>query len=364
MPPLSKQWKITMTDGKTAYEEQVVEVLKWENIPWAQGDPSKPFKLNARDETGPMIALKSIYLFEPTMQAKYDFVGAIPPAGQPLEYTKGAPPLSTAGSLDMDDPAAPTYYFEIKRTLWTLGRGYSKHLTNVTKVEKQNDGLLHLVAEGTDISNRAGARWELTIDPQAAYMVRSAQLYVADSKDPVIAITNSGLRWENSRCVPRDANWEDRYVVGAKATSKFVSVSATADLDFLEQVQAAMRPPYPLHTDVTDQRMTPELALQYEASELYPKGRKGQEQAILFDQLEKSGLATPADNGPRGKEAAQSLESTTSKNEKQNGSRMLGSSPPPGKPRRIVAGIVFVVSLMAAAVYIGARLRRRSATDD
>jgi hypothetical protein len=114
IPPLSKKWKITMADGKTAYEEQVVQVLRWEDIPWVKGDASKPVKLNARDDSAPMIALKTIWLFEPTMQAKYDFVGSIPPAGKPLENVEGHPALSTAGSLAFDEPSAPTYTFDYR----------------------------------------------------------------------------------------------------------------------------------------------------------------------------------------------------------------------------------------------------------
>lgn len=291
LPPLRKKWQLTMSNGKIAYEEEVIEVLKWEDVLSPNQDiPERRQTGSLRSRGEPMTALRTTYFFGPTAQAKYDFVGKIPPYGLLPPWPENSPGLATAGSLAFDDPDTGAYRFDIRRTLWSLGRGYSAYITNIKDVAKQEDGLISVIAEATDISSRQGAKWELVIDPSAAYMVRSAKLYRmgTNQPQPTISIVNSGVKWHGSRCVPEKSEWKDSYVGGRSISNEFHSASSEADMEFLKHAEGTMRRPYLVHTDVADLRMTPELTVQYRAGDLFPKGRKGLEEAILFEQFEKS----------------------------------------------------------------------------
>jgi len=277
LPPLRKKWHLTMSNGKIAYEEEVIEVLKWEDVLSPNQDiPERRQTGSLRSRGEPMTALRTTYFFGPTAQSMYDFVGKIPPYGLLPPWPENSPGLATSGSLAFDDPDTGAYRFDIKRTLWSLGRGYSAHITNIKDVAKQEDGLISVIAEANDISSRQGAKWELVIDPSAAYMVRSAELYRMYRRgtyqpQPTISIVNSGVKWYGSRCVPEKTEWKDSYAGGRSISNEFHSASSEADMEFLKHAEGTMRRPYLVHTDVHDLRMTPELIVQYRAGELMPK---------------------------------------------------------------------------------------------
>jgi len=373
IPPQEKKWKISMSDGKIAYEEDVIEILKWEDVTWANNKQGKEVRISLRGgkETMPAIVLRSTYLFGPTMQAKYDFVGKIPPVGKLPPWPEGSPGLATAGSLDFDDPDAPTYNFEIKRTLWTLGRGYSKHIADITKIEKQKDGLIFVIAEGTDISYRQGAKWELLIDPDAAYMVRSAKLFKMGNEKPIISIVNSGIKWEGSRCIPNESTWRDNYLGGNIATSEFKAVSSEADVKFIRHAEMTMKSPYLLHTDVTDHRMNPEMMMQYNAGKLFPKGkRKGDEDfdlSVLTDpQAFTSQKQDPPQNGKSQVVSAKDTKSSVRDSEPFSKSERNNQSFPLARNtinkfdiKRVAACFILFLSLTVGICYFCFRMRRR-----
>ncbi|HUT31583.1 MAG TPA: hypothetical protein VMX13_17465 [Sedimentisphaerales bacterium] len=350
-----------MSDGKIAYEEDVLEVLKWEDVLGpSESIPEAPQTDTDRARSGVMIALRSTYFFGPTAQAKYDFVGKVPPPGPLSPWPEDSPGLATCGSLDLDDPNAPTYKFELKRTLWSLGRGYSSHLTNITQLTQQEEGLISVAASGTDISGRQGAKWELTVDPDAAYMVRSAKVYRPGQDEPTISIANSGIEWHGSTCVPQKSEWKDVYAGGRTTSSEFLSSSSQPDVQFLEHAQKTMERPYMLHTDVTDQRMTPELTLQYNAGELFPKGRRGDEQRILFEAIEHA----QEEDHIRQEQPISQAENKTEDiiAAPTNGpdsapSSPLGTAAEARRTKGLVARGVLVLALVIGIAYLSSRIR-------
>ena len=63
------------------------------------------------------------------------------------------------------------YYY-----VWALGRMFSKELDKVTQVEKSKDGLLVVSARGRNAVWQNNGRWELEIEPDAAWMVRKRDI--------------------------------------------------------------------------------------------------------------------------------------------------------------------------------------------
>ncbi len=96
-----RKWKFTMFRGRIALEEEVVEIPK----------PTETTKTSHYGPTqkGRFIAMRSTFYVGPTAQAKYDWVGRIPRYGPLDPRPENSPGLATNGSLDVDDPDAPTY---------------------------------------------------------------------------------------------------------------------------------------------------------------------------------------------------------------------------------------------------------------
>ena len=155
----------------------------------------------------------------------------------------------------------------IKRPLLCLGRGYSRYITDVKEVSREENGRLKVTADGLQVGYRPGAKWDLLIDPDAGYMVRSAKM--VDDRKRTMTIVNSGLKRYGPRCVPEKAECKGTFI---DAVFEIESASPEADAAFLKRAKAAMRPPYLIHTDVSDQRVTPELRIQYGAGQTSPQG--------------------------------------------------------------------------------------------
>jgi hypothetical protein len=90
--------------------------------------------------------------------------------------------------------------------LWALGRFFSEHLDKVTEVtESSEDGRLHVSALGNRYEGNDG-KWELEIEPAAAWMVRKARFYTERKPDRIkVEMSNEGTVWSGSFCVPQKA---------------------------------------------------------------------------------------------------------------------------------------------------------------
>lgn len=97
-------------------------------------------------------------------------------------------------------PIVPKRYI-----LWSLGRFFSKQLDKVTRVEKGPDGRLVVSALGEQSPGYKG-RWELEIEPAAAWMVRAARFYWdEDPKRMRAEMKNDGTVWSGPHCIPKEA---------------------------------------------------------------------------------------------------------------------------------------------------------------
>jgi len=89
-----------------------------------------------------------------------------------------------------------------RKVLWSLGRSLSRYIDEVTDVKEPANGRIAVSALGKRGSLRG--RWELEIEPAAAWMVRHARFY-ADVNPELIncEMKNSGSVWSGSYCIPK-----------------------------------------------------------------------------------------------------------------------------------------------------------------
>jgi hypothetical protein len=320
-----------MSNGNIAYEEEVIEV--------------KSLK-----KKGQFVPLRRTWFIGPDVQAQYDLVGRLYETGKLPPWPPDSAGPATAGCLDIVKPEAPTLKFPIKKVLWSIGRGYAEHLAQITRVAPLDNGLLSVTAEGTDVSYRPGARWELAVDPDAAYMVRDAKLYRAGENQPFLTVHNSGTKWQGSRCVPEQTRLYAPFSGNRTTNHSSETLSDHADEAFLDHAARIMQSPYPVHTDVHDRRMAPMLYLAYKAGELFPKGHKGQEEAIVFDPLKQGGnppSVTASGGAPARSSDTAALQPRGGSNQPQ---RVLTAQASNAKV--IVAWVVLALSALGAIGYV------------
>ncbi len=88
----------------------------------------------------------------------------------------------------------------INVVVWTIGRGYSDYIDEVTDVATREDGLLVVHGRGS-FDHHVTGRWTLEINAQRQYLVRSAN-FVRDGDDaPFVVMTNMGISEDSSGTV-------------------------------------------------------------------------------------------------------------------------------------------------------------------
>lgn len=334
------KWQFSSSSTESAYQEDVVEA----------------FSPSVVDEFS---VLRRVYYWGDSFHAKYDFVGTLKEIGKLTEWSRESPGLAKAGNLMIDDPDATTYKLPLKQIWMSMGRGYSEHIDSIVEIETQKNGLLAVKAIGKDISNRPGAKWELIIDPDSAYMVREANMYSKGKDHPTIGVKNSGTKWHGSLCVPEKNDWR-AFFTRLVNNEPYSSISSVTDKELLEYSQLTMKPPFLVHTDYSDQRMTTEYRSQYEAGALFP----GDNEDIELDALE-------SDNSDAGKPNADKKNANSNndirpKNNNQsskpeidrsNESKINDENHNESSTKQTIAIITLVVSSLLLILFLFVKLR-------
>ena len=91
--------------------------------------------------------------------------------------------------------------------LWSQGRFFSRYLEKINTVGKSSSGLVVVSAKG-HMGDGDSGRWELEIDPKAAWMVRRARFF-SNLKPDIIGceMRNSGTVWSGVYCIPEKAQF-------------------------------------------------------------------------------------------------------------------------------------------------------------
>jgi len=190
-------WTITMGDGRLVLRKR------------ATGDPKTPGRLKETIYVGPdqmaMIQRSMVYVNDNLIETK---------------------PLVTF------EPVGPTYDILIGRVLWTLGRGITRSIRRISRVAAKADGTLTAEAE----SHAGQMRWELTIDPQANFLVRFARGFHHRASEAAYTIDTAGVLASGERSTTHTARW----IEGASAAPISISVttfSAEADTELIRQTE-------------------------------------------------------------------------------------------------------------------------------
>jgi hypothetical protein len=151
------------------------------------------------------------------------------------------------------------YYY-----MWALGRMFSKELDKVTRVEKSKDGLLVASALGKNAVWQNKGRWELEIEPEAAWMVRKARYYARDYVDGkreclYVEMTNSGTLRSGSYCIPKKATINIYAVAGKEHARQltFDPLVGKFDEKLYGDVQQAVAHNKEPNLKLDDQRVSP-----------------------------------------------------------------------------------------------------------
>lgn len=202
---VNRRWRLTFGGDRVGY---MMEVIDYETPKYQRpGSPrsKQPEQLGRQGQD----ADETLRIAVRTRQWGYwghdlsgnhyeDTVIAVTPAGEVTEAEKMYN-SSLFGPRD-NGPVAPRNAF-----FWSLGRFFSRHLDEVTRVETSEDGRLAISALGRKSDYQEG-RWELEIEPAAAWMVRKARFYWDIEPDSVnVEMTNEGTVWSGPYCIPREA---------------------------------------------------------------------------------------------------------------------------------------------------------------
>jgi hypothetical protein len=186
---VTRRWKLTCDDNRFGY---TADVTDHEKTPGRKNIRTKTWGYWGQDLSG--------YYFEDTL---FD-------ANPEGKETQGGKWLHTSlwGPRDARINLSK-YVFP-----YGLGRFFSKDLVKITRVEKRNDGLLVVSALGrtsriTMVPFSSG-RWELEIEPTAAWIVRKARFDTDAQPQSTWAgvwteMTNSGTVWSGPYCIPKEA---------------------------------------------------------------------------------------------------------------------------------------------------------------
>lgn len=191
------KWRLTFEGDRCGY---LMEMLEYEKPKFQMPDNNREISLNADGWRLQSVRTKKWGYWGDDVSGNYyeDTVLKISPGGEVAEVGK-MHNTSLFGPRDVG-PNIP------KRViLWSLGRFYSKLINEITEVKELPNGRIIASALGKKGDGQPG-RWELEIDPAAAWLVREARYYSEDNPDVIkCEMKNSGTKWSGSYCIPQKA---------------------------------------------------------------------------------------------------------------------------------------------------------------
>jgi hypothetical protein len=141
----------------------------------------------------------------------------------------------------------------IKEGLWSVGRGFSQFIDEITGVEELANGKIRVVAKGRQSDVYYG-RWELVIDTEAAWMVRHAKFFHKDYPDVIdCESVNSGLIWNGSLAMPTKTAINYGGPIDQESDTlkvEFAGISSGPDEKLIERLQSGTKPPFDDDTTV------------------------------------------------------------------------------------------------------------------
>lgn len=191
---VKRRWRLTFGGDRVGYQMEVIdyEKPKYQRPKRQLPDGDETLRMSVR------IREWGYWGFDLSGHHYEDTVIAVTAAGEVTETAKMHNSM-LFGPRD-EGPNAPK-----RVALWSLGRFFSNHVDKVTQVEESEDGRLVVSALGKKSEGQNG-RWELEIEPAAAWMVRKARFYWDIKPDRInVEMRNEGTVWSGSYCIPKEA---------------------------------------------------------------------------------------------------------------------------------------------------------------
>ena len=179
----------------------------------------------------------------------------VTPEGKLIEQ-EGAP------VVDFYKPGDLSWTFmDFMLPIWTTGRGFARCLSRIVEVEPdQQSGLISFRANGT-LSPKTEGTWQISVDPKAAYLVRSASFTANRKASASFVCTTAGTKWHDTMCLAERATLK----MGANIprfsdnviTSAATEFKPQADVALFKRARSLFRRPLPRDTEVLDFQVTP-----------------------------------------------------------------------------------------------------------
>jgi len=243
----------------------------------------------------------------------------------------------------------------------SAGYGYATLLDEITEVSEQEGGLLECTGIGR-YTDGTPCRWELTVDPTAAYMVRRAKCIRQDNGYVLAIMENEGAQWYSRGVLPEKARFTfDPKHHGTSAEGSFevtfVDLVDKADDELIADARRLLRGSFPKGTEILDWRANPEDPLHFVVGEAPVSERSlmrmfekpiAEFGADLAESPEPRQVATEGSQSPGAPPArVQPLESTA---EPKDVTRWRTGF-------FILLGVVIIVCLVGLSAYWGRRRR-------
>jgi hypothetical protein len=180
-----------------------------------------------------------------------------------LSETEGAP------TVDFYKPSDTRRFLDFWQTVWATGRGFASSLSQITEVNQKDGGLIGIRAKGTFAPRMEGS-WEMSIDPNAGYLVRSASFTNNGQDSPVFLCRTTGTKWFDGCCLAKEATLTSGpgSLENNMMTTKIEQFKAEVDIPLFTKLRGILRSPLPKDTDVFDFRVDLSSPLRYRVGKL------------------------------------------------------------------------------------------------
>jgi len=153
-----------------------------------------------------------------------------------------------------EDPAKGLFQkYSVYFPILSAGRGFS-FLVKRLVVTSEEDGLVRCRGRGKTPGTRKPCHWELTIEPETAYMVREAKCILDETGTTAYVVENEGTKWFEGGPLPESARFRRASDIYEITEIAFRGLASAADTEVLRNAHEALRGTYPTWTHVTDLR--------------------------------------------------------------------------------------------------------------
>ncbi len=348
--PCPMQWKITSDGKRTAFTTTAKQIL---------AGPAGQTSEGAAGGSSRTILVSRRYIFAPEFSAGlFAYCGPEDAGKQPSELDEA----SMSWMARFYPPDDPSLTFPLKRMVWSMGRGFSKYIDDLTEVKDEGDGRLLCRGVGRGLGSRPG-RWELTIDVNAGYLVRSAKFFRGDEQTALLEMHTSGTKTVRGLSIAESADWSDQFgSKGGKIPLAANQLSVEPDAGFINEVHSKLHGPYPGSGVLIDYRATPPFNRSFKAGWEFA-GYPWEEIPDLWENADvdaNEAAATPADTPKSDFQAVHAAPDTDANTTGQP----VAAADPADRPlaarewwqiRKGTAIAIILLAMVAFAAYVSVR---------